>query len=178
MNKFKKNVAWLVKIMTNGASRLLLFTCATGLLLACEEEDNACETQININGKKSYFCINTISESGCATSSSSTTQVLHEGKSCQDIGYMYESSSGGFYSEPNDNSQPGDGGSFSGSSGSAGAGCDGYDGPTFDIQIDSQCQTAYAYSCSGVQQGVDAACAIYKTYQRNDPSIPDCPYCN
>lgn len=58
--------------------------------------------------------------------------------------------------------------------------CDenGYKGPEFDIQVDSQCKAAYFYECSGNAQGVAAACAVYKQWQQDDPSIPNCPYCN
>ncbi len=154
----------------------MLLAALIGITLSCEEEENACETRITINGKSTYFCISTMADSGCSSSSSGTSQVLHEGMSCADIGYTYPSTSGGYYARAGDNSQPGDGGAFTG--GSAGAGCGSYNGPTFDIQIDSQCQTAYAYTCSGSQQGVDAACSIYKTYQQSNPNIPDCPYCS
>lgn len=62
----------------------------------------------------------------------------------------------------------------------AGANCDmnNYKGPEFDIQFDSQCKAAYLYKCAGNQKGLEATCAIYKNYQKQDPSIPNCPYCN
>lgn len=67
----------------------------------------------------------------------------------------------------------------SGENDAGGVDCSGgYNGPEFDIQIDSQCQAAYAYACSGAQEGVDAACSLYKGFQSQDSSIPDCPYCN
>lgn len=53
-------------------------------------------------------------------------------------------------------------GAEDGGSGTGGCGSSGYNGPEFDIQVDSQCKAAYAYKCAGNQQGVDAACAIYK----------------
>jgi hypothetical protein len=64
-------------------------------------------------------------------------------------------------------------------SGTGAVNCDlnNYDGPNFNIQIDSQCKTAYAYDCAGNADGVTLACALYKQYQDEDPSIPDCPYC-
>lgn len=69
-------------------------------------------------------------------------------------------------------------GAEDGGSGTDGCGSSGYQGPEFDIQVDSQCKAAYAYQCAGNQQGVDAACAIYKQWQQQDSSIPNCPYCN
>lgn len=159
---------------------VLILFCSAVTFLSCEEEKFACETETNINGKRSYFCIDTSVDSGCSSSSTGINQVLHEGLSCADIGYLYQSNSGGFYSKPDDSTQPGEGGAFAGSTVGGGgiAGCDGYKGPSFDIQIDSQCQAAYAYSCSGTQQGVDAACAIYEAYKKDFPNIPDCPYCD
>lgn len=69
--------------------------------------------------------------------------------------------------------------SSSSSNNSQAGNCDlnNYSGPNFDIQIDSQCKTAYAYDCSGNQDGVAAACAIYNQYREQDPTIPVCPYC-
>jgi hypothetical protein len=62
---------------------------------------------------------------------------------------------------------------------SSGINCSGgYQGPEFDIQIDSQCQAAFAYKCAGNTAGVTATCKIYNTYRQNDPKIPKCPYCN
>ncbi len=53
-----------------------------------------------------------------------------------------------------------------------------YEGPIFNTQIDSQCQLAYVYNCEGNQEGVDAACEVYRFWQEQDSSIPDCPYCD
>lgn len=59
------------------------------------------------------------------------------------------------------------------------AGCStGYQGPDFDIQIDSQCKAAYAYKCQGNDQGVRAACDVYRGWQQHQSGIPNCPYCN
>lgn len=163
--KIKRTVVLLVVSIM-----LLLFNTS------CEEE-GACEVKIEANGYI-YSCREEKTETFCSNYPSSSESVFHEGKSCASLGYPYKSSTTDAYTaKPDDFSTPGKDGAFAGSSGSAGAGCDDYNGPTFDIQIDSQCQAAYAYSCSGVQQGVDAACAIYKSYQKNNPSIPNCPYC-
>lgn len=53
-----------------------------------------------------------------------------------------------------------------------------YEGPIFNTQIDSQCQLAYVYDCEGNQEGVEAACDVYRFWQEQDSSIPDCPYCD
>lgn len=59
------------------------------------------------------------------------------------------------------------------------AGCStGYQGPDFDIQIDSQCKAAYAYRCQGNDAGVRAACEVYRGWQQHQSGIPNCPYCN
>ncbi len=59
---------------------------------------------------------------------------------------------------------------------------DGYAGPEFDFQIDSQCRAAYIYDCFGDIAGKNAACDIYYDYGQDvwvgsDP-FPDCPYCD
>jgi hypothetical protein len=68
-------------------------------------------------------------------------------------------------------------------SGGGGGGCDlaDYNGPEFDIQLDSQCKTAFLYDCAGEVQGVVTACALYESYRslwQGPGSFPDCPYCN
>lgn len=59
-----------------------------------------------------------------------------------------------------------------------GGGCDFYAGPEFDIQIDGQCKAAFAYKCEGNEQGLRAACEIYKSWQQHQSGIPNCPYCD
>ncbi|MCB0489207.1 MAG: hypothetical protein R2820_11630 [Cyclobacteriaceae bacterium] len=147
------------------------------LNFSCEEE-GSCEIRIDVGGSYYiYSCREGSTEDTC-DSSEGVDRVFHEGLSCANLGYPYKDNSGGFSANPDDFRSPGDNGYFANLPGGPVGGCSGsYDGPTFDIQIDSQCQTAYAYSCSGVQQGVDAACAIYKAYQKDNPKIPDCPYC-
>jgi|GEM_PF-3434098 len=63
------------------------------------------------------------------------------------------------------------------SAGSSSDACGDYKGPEFNIQIDSQCKTAQLYKCAGNADGVTVACALYKQWQDQDSSIPDCPYC-
>ncbi|MEP4533410.1 MAG: hypothetical protein ABJ004_09995 [Cyclobacteriaceae bacterium] len=60
----------------------------------------------------------------------------------------------------------------------SGDACGDYAGPEFNIQIDSQCKTAQLYLCAGNADGVTVACGLYKQYQAEDSSIPNCPYCN
>lgn len=55
---------------------------------------------------------------------------------------------------------------------------EGYQGPQFDIQVDAFCKAAYAYQCDGNTQAVATNCQVYKDWQSQDSSIPDCPYCN
>jgi hypothetical protein len=67
--------------------------------------------------------------------------------------------------------------------GTTGANCDmsNYNGPEFDIQIDSQCKTAYAYQCAGNEDGRKTACALYNNYKsqwKGSGSFPKCPYCD
>lgn len=64
--------------------------------------------------------------------------------------------------------------------GGSGAGCSisNYNGPEFDIQIDGQCKAAFIYQCVGNTEGVKAACEIYRNWQKHQPGIPNCPYCN
>ncbi|HRX00578.1 MAG TPA: hypothetical protein P5280_13880 [Cyclobacteriaceae bacterium] len=159
----------LVSVMAVVALSLLNFAC---------EEEGSCEIRIDINGNSCiYSCREGSTEDSCE-SSEGVDRVFHEGQSCANLGYPYKNDTGAFTAEPDDFNSPGDNGYFANLPSSPVGGCSGpYNGPTFDIQIDSQCQTAYAYSCSGFQKGVDAACAIYKTYQKDNPKIPDCPYC-
>ena len=105
-------------------------------------------------------------------------------KSCEDLGYTSKGSSEGswHFTSPDGETTPGRNGAFWDKYGGSqsGVSCDAsnYAGPEFDIQIDGQCKAAYAYKCAGNQTGVEAACSIYKDFQRQDSSIPNCPYCN
>lgn len=164
---FRINLQFLSSIAVIVLS-LLNFSC---------QEEGSCEIRIDINGDYYiYSCREGSTDDSCGNSEG-VDRVFHEGRSCASLGYPYKDDSDAFTAEPDDYRTVGDNGYFVNEPGSVG-GCSGsYDGPTFDIQIDSQCQTAYAYSCSNFQKGVDAACAIYKAYQKDNPKIPDCPYC-
>lgn len=163
-NQYARPFLFFILLMT------LLFT-------SCEEEDGACEQKIGSGSVVLYSCRNDTDDALCSVAQSDVDKVFHEGKSCSSLGYIYPTTNGSFTSEEDSYDSPGENGAFKDDT-SGLAGCTGnYEGPTFDIQIDSQCQTAYAYTCSGSAAGVKAACAIYKTYQKDNPKIPDCPYC-
>lgn len=158
---------------------IVLCCCFAILGTSCEEE-GACEVKISLSTGNLYSCREGYIDETCK-SSSDAERVFHEGKSCASLGYTHTNSHGAFTADADNLRTPGDSGAFQNDLNSGGgvANCSGgYNGPTFDIQIDSQCQTAYAYACSGSEAGVKAACSIYKTYQKNDPSIPNCPYCS
>ena len=81
--------------------------------------------------------------------------------------------------KPGPNSNGGSGGD-----GGSSVDCDiaNYDGPEFDIQVDSQCKAAYLYDCVGDTAARDAACHLYYEYGNavwtGSGSLPDCRYCN
>lgn len=161
--------------------KVFIGCCLAIIVMSCEKE-GVCEIKIQANGYI-YSCREGTTDEAC-NDSSGVERVFHEGKSCASLGYPFKNSSGAYTSQQDKLDKPGSNGAFQNDLNNPGggggvAGCSGgYNGPTFDIQIDSQCQAAYAYKCAGSQQGVDATCAIYKTYQRNDSSIPNCPYCS
>jgi len=158
---------------------LLWVTAFVPLATSCEEKEGACEIKIRTASKNLFSCRNDSDDSGCSIEQSDVEKVFHTGKSCSSLGYNYKTPNGSFTSEDGSYDTPGENGAFQNDTGSGGiGGCTGsYDGPSFDIQIDSQCQAAYAYTCSGSADGVKATCSIYKAYQRDNPKIPDCPYC-
>lgn len=113
------------------------------------------------------------------------TRKYWPNKKCSDLGYtkraLVQSGDNEFwyFINPDGENYPGDYGYFKENESSSSGGCanENYEGPEFNIQIDSQCKAAHVYTCSGNQDGVTVACALYKQYQDQDPSIPDCPYC-
>lgn len=169
------------------AKKIIGLTVLVATLVACEEkETGACEASYeNWQGYTLYTCKENEESDMCEGSK----EHFWVDKSCANLGYTYfNSKNGNFQIDENNNGIPGPYGEWgdgtasggSGGSGSGGGSCDasGYNGPEFDIQVDSQCKTAYYYDCIGNQQGVNAACAVYKQWQDDDSSIPDCPYCN
>ena len=115
-------------------------------------------------------------------------RVYWEDKSCSVLGYTEKGSSAGSWHYVNSKGEryPGANGAFKnrgGSSSGSGSNCDpnNYNGPNFNIQIDSQCKTAHAYKCAGNQQGVQTACGLYYSYEsqwQGPGSFPRCPYCH
>ncbi|UXP32922.1 hypothetical protein N6H18_03000 [Reichenbachiella agarivorans] len=159
---------------------LLLALLFTTLWSGCEDPEGACETKISVGGSQYiYSCRNKSYDEGC-NSGSASEAVFHEGKDCQSLGYQFQETTDAWFYSEDETRKPGANGAFKSDKNTrSGADCNGgYNGPEFDIQIDSQCQTAYIYTCSGAQEGVDAACAIYKAWQKENSSIPNCPYCN
>jgi len=79
------------------------------------------------------------------------------------------------YTEPDASGNGGSGGTNGDGSGN----CDlsNYNGPNVNIQAGAQCQYAYVYACAGYQPGVDVACELYRQWQQDNPSLPDCTYC-
>lgn len=164
---------------------ILALIFSSMVMLSCEEETGACESEIvNFQG----FTLFTCRENREAFLCEGSDDHFWVDKNCANLGYpFYNETNESWQSGANSNTTPGRYGywgdkSASGSdTGSGGTGsCDasGYNGPEFDIQVDSQCKAAYAYQCSGNAQGVAATCAIYKQFRDDNPSIPPCPYCS
>ncbi len=171
-----------LNVITRTALAGLFFAITLG---ACVEKTGTCEsTYENWQGYTLYTCEENVEEYLCEGSG----DHMWEGSSCNDLGYshynpdnenwQYNSGNNGI---PGDHGAWGDGTGTGGSGGGGGTGsCDasGYDGPEFDIQVDSQCKAAYYYECIGNSQGVAAACAIYAQWKQDNPDIPSCPYCD
>lgn len=121
-------------------------------------------------------------------------RIYWASKSCNDLGYSERGSSIADHHFVNENgeSTPGRNGAFwddynsnSGSSsggGGSSAACDlaNYNGPEFNIQVDSQCKTAYIYDCQQLYQERDVACDLYYSWESSwtgSGSFPSCPYC-
>ncbi len=171
---------------------LLMLIVLTGCPLFEDEEEakGACETSlINIEGYRLYKCENDEDQQSCSTNESDFTDVFWEGRTCINLGYFYDGGSSGWRYDEQNNVKPGaygnwgDGtasGTEADANNSGGASCseDDYDGPEFDIQIDSQCKLAFIYRCSQADEAADVACSIYQGWRDQNPSIPACPYCN
>lgn len=160
------------------------------LFTACEKETGACESKYeNWQGYTLYTCKVNVESDMCESSG----EHFWQDKSCINLGYTHyndknenwqidEGNNGkpgpyGYWGD-NSGSGSGDGGQTGGGGGTGSCDASGYKGPEFDIQVDSQCKAAYYYKCSGNSDGVKAACAVYKQWQQDDSSIPNCPYCN
>jgi hypothetical protein len=168
--------------MLKNLCALIVLAAGVTFFSGCEKETGACESSYeNWQGYTLYTCEQNEESDMCEGS----REHFWKDKSCSDLGYDYYNTNNKSYQiDAQNNGIPGPygywgDGSASGGSGSGGS-CDasGYKGPNFDIQVDSQCKTAYFYKCQGNTQGQNAACAVYKQWQQDDPSIPNCPYCN
>lgn len=94
-----------------------------------------------------------------STCPSGSDWTFEEGKSCADV--KDKTSSGN--------------GSGSGSCGNY------YDRGLTDIQVKTQCQAAWAYSCQSHSAGVNATCSIldgYKSISKGGNPKDKCPYCD
>lgn len=162
-----------------------LFSC----LKEKVERKGVCESYWGISSPD-YYCALT-GEENCFVG----VHAYHAEKSCESLGYTepYGGSGGPDgvkFVSPEGIKTPGVNGIFgnpnaySGSGGSSGASCglEDYDGPEFNIQVDSQCKTAFVYDCSGNTVGRDAACQTYYDYGNSvwtgSGPLPTCPYCN
>lgn len=156
-----------------------LLLLAAQIIFSCESKDGACESKIkSADNKYIYSCREANDDTGCSIEQTGVEKFFHEGASCASLGYSYGESNGAWHVSEDDWNTPGTGGVFKNDVG-GGLNCEGgYDGPQFDIQIDSQCQTAFVYRCSGAEDAADAACSVYKAWQKDNPSIPNCPYCD
>lgn len=157
------------------------------LVSGCEKNQlGVCEMRWG-SSSYSYYCVVKDAES-CT----SGWEYYFESKSCSDLGYTEKhTGSGGpqfntAFVSPDGKDVPGENGYFAGGGGAGGGSvnCDlaNYDGPEFDIQVDSQCKTAYLYDCAGDITARNAACDLYYEYGNDvwtgSGSLPKCPYCN
>ena len=178
------------------AFQLAAILVLTISLFSCKDKNKrngVCESKWGISSPD-YYCALT-AEENCFVG----VHVYYDEKSCESLGYTkpYEGSSGptgvkfispegikipgdnGYFANP-----PSSGGSGGSAGGSGGAACDleNYNGPEFNIQVDSQCKTAYAYECAGLTEARDVACQTYYDYGNSvwtgSGSLPTCPYCN
>lgn len=169
---------------------LITMIILTGCPLFEEEEMNgACETSIiNFNGDQIYKCENDQENDRCDRNDAEISDRFWEGKTCINLGYFFDGGFSGWRYDEQNNVKPGAYGAWGDGSASgteadannSGGSCgeDDYDGPEFDIQIDSQCKAAFVYRCSGADEAADVACQLYQVYRDQDSSIPVCPYCN
>lgn len=108
------------------------------------------------------------------------TEYWYSGKKCEELGYEFEDNSNGnnnfkILTSPPVNSYFSNGSTGSGSIPSYCAA--GYKSPTTDVQLNSHCQTAFIYRCSGNKAAADVTCAQYKNIEQSSPVVV-CPVCN
>lgn len=176
----------LVTFVSADSSALLLLLVpafvAAGTLAGCR---GACVTRFADTG--SYDCG---SESEMVCQNNYCTEyrdwcAYYPGTSCEDLGLVDNTTRTGAEDSPwafsNDWTPPsspepawestGDG------TGGGTAACGTYhDGGIDDVQIQSQCQAAYAYSCQGNTEGIDATCNVLAGWGSQWKA--KCPYCS
>lgn len=110
-----------------------------------------------------------------------------KGKRCEEFGYTFVSPyPTPNYEGPNDGTQPGTGGYFANllTSGNPGNSTldvfckTAYVSPTSDVQLNSLCQTAYLYYCSGNKSQGDFTCSVYKSIPQSGTTTVQCSYCD
>lgn len=165
-------------MLFNYFKKLFFVLLLAPFLTGCneEEDDERATMCYELQGNTLYLNCYTDAIHSCSEDGKSSIGSYGNWDACyddmQNVLDVYQNT-GNIKPGPNSDEGAGSGGSSSGNCGSS-----GYNGPEFDIQVDSQCKAAYAYLCAGNQQGADAACAIYRQWQEDDSSIPDCPYCD
>lgn len=172
-----------MKYVIGALAVILIFSSCSicGFLIkgACETKDvNSIDSSIVL-----YDC-EECAKSSCNPYDSTEEVYFHEGLSCYDIGYTYNTGYGVYYSgsEWEDYKTPGSGGYFAdeaGTDSSVSYCTDTYQGPTSDIQRDSFCQAAYAYLCmdgfAPDSEEVTSQCDIYNSTSWGYTG--NCPYC-
>lgn len=104
------------------------------------------------------------------------TEYWYSGKKCEELGYsVVDENNFEILTSPPANSYFRSGSSGSGSIPSYCAA--GYKSPTTDVQLNSLCQTAFIYRCSGNKAAADITCAQYKNIEQSSPVVV-CPVCN
>ncbi|MBI1184825.1 hypothetical protein GC194_11160 [bacterium] len=168
------------------------------VISACNLDMNwpgVCESKMSTTSGNTYYYCET-SESADVCESSNIGSHHYSSESCKNLGYTEKGGSSVswkdgdvYFISPDGANTPGSngyysgGGSSSGGSSSGGGGgganCDmsNYKGPEFNVQIDSQCKTAYLYDCAGETDHRDVACRLYYEWDDGSGSFPKCPYC-
>jgi hypothetical protein len=168
------------------------------LLLAlpsCETTDEVWvtfETQNTLSSNSNLLCYCTevkyFSDSDVTYGYKQVNSVIEEywakGQQCKNYGYVFRDNNNGNnnYDGLSGGTKPGPNGYFGGGlntgSGSKPSYCNSpYNSPTNDVQLNSLCQTAYLYRCSGNTTAANFTCAQYKKIPQSGGGI-NCPYCN
>lgn len=164
---------------------LLLLMCS--FFMSCEEEDEDDDRATmcyEVSGN--YLTVNCMynSSGSCESENKNSLGNYDTWQACyNDMSDVVDNYAATGNISPGPNSNGGGGGSGDGGGGSS-ANCDlaYYNGPEFDIQVDSQCKAAFVYDCVGEIEARNASCDLYYEYGNavwtGPGSLPDCPYCN